>query len=226
MESNQLTGAQEEPWRIFKILAEFVDAFEALSKVGPAVTIFGSARTRPGHADYRLAMRMAEALARREFAVVTGGGPGIMEAANRGAKKAGGRSIGLNIELPHEQKGNPYATTQLNFHYFFSRKVCLVKYSSGFLYFPGGFGTLDEFFEVVTLVQTRKLEGFPIVMVGKSYWRGLFQWIRKSVLTRGMINPEDLNLVTITDDPDHVIELVERYVEKRGADAMRYGAFS
>ena len=226
MENNQANGTQEEPWRIFRILAEFVDSFETLSKVGPAVTIFGSARTRPGHADYRLAMRMAEALARREFAIITGGGPGIMEAANRGAKKVGGKSIGLNIELPHEQQGNPYATTQVSFHYFFSRKVCLVKYSSAFLFFPGGFGTVDELFEVLTLVQTRKLEGFPIILVGKSYWRGLFQWVRKSVLTRGMISAQDLDLVTMTDDPDQVVELIERYVEKRGIDAMRYGAFS
>ena len=143
MEPPISTSTHEEPWRIFRILAEFVDSFERLSTIGPAVTIFGSARTKPSKAEYRLAMKMAETLAKREFAIITGGGPGIMEAANRGAAKAGGKSIGLNIKLPQEQVQNPYANIQIDFHYFFSRKVCLVKYSSAFIYLPGGFGTLD-----------------------------------------------------------------------------------
>lgn len=226
MEQPIPTNAHEEPWRIFRILAEFVDSFEELSTVGPAVTIFGSARTKPSHADYRLTVKMAETLAKRGFAIITGGGPGIMEAANRGAAKVGGKSIGLNIKLPHEQVQNPYANVQIDFHYFFSRKVCLVKYSSAFIYMPGGFGTLDEFFEVLTLVQTRKIEGFPVILMGKSYWKGLIKWIEKTLVPAGFIDPEDLKLVTITDDLQEVAAQIETYVRQRGAEAMRHQAFS
>lgn len=226
MEQPLPATSHEEPWRIFRILAEFVDSFEALSSIGPAVTLFGSARTKASHADYRLAMKVAEALAKREFAVITGGGPGIMEAANRGAAKAGGKSIGLNIRLPNEQKINPYANVQIDFHYFFSRKVCLVKYSSAFIYLPGGFGTLDEFFEVLTLVQTRKIDGFPLILMGRSYWSGLMRWVEKSLVPRRMIDEEDVGLVTITDDVDEAVTIIERYVQQRGSEAMRYKAFS
>ncbi|MBM3848329.1 MAG: TIGR00730 family Rossman fold protein [Verrucomicrobia bacterium] len=225
MEQTLPPTTHEEPWRIFRILAEFVDSFDTLSKIGPAVTIFGSARTRPSHPDYKLAVRCAQRLAERGFAVVTGGGPGIMEAANRGAAKAGGKSVGLNIELPHEQTGNPYANIEVNFHYFFSRKVCLVKYSTGFIYLPGGFGTMDELFEVLTLVQTRKIDGFPLILMGKSYWKGLLKWMRAELETRKLISPGDVELLTLTDDPDEAVALIEAYVARQGAESMRETAF-
>ncbi len=161
MINHTVTFTKEDPWRVFRIMAEFVDSFEVLSQVGPSVTIFGSARTPPGNPNYRAAQAIAKELARHNLAVITGGGPGIMAAANRGAAEGKGKSVGLNIELPFEQKGNRYANVPLHFHYFFSRKVCFVKYSVGFIYMPGGFGTLDEFFEVLTLVQTRRIPRFP-----------------------------------------------------------------
>ncbi len=168
--NNQSTAfIKEDPWRIFRIMAEFVDAFEVFSKVGPSVTIFGSARKPPSDPYYKAAVTLAKGLARNNLAVITGGGPGIMEAANRGAAEAGGKSIGLNIELPSEQKGNRFANVPLQFHYFFSRKVCFVKYSVGFVFMPGGFGTLDEFFEVITLVQTQRIPGFPLILFGHEY---------------------------------------------------------
>jgi uncharacterized protein (TIGR00730 family) len=170
---------REDPWRIFRIMAEFVDSFETLSQVGPAVTIFGSARTRPATPHYQTTAKLARGLAKNGFAVITGGGPGIMEAANKGATEAKGKSVGLNIELPHEQAGNRYANIPINFHYFFARKVCFVKYSMGFVFMPGGFGTLDEFFEVLTLVQTRRISGFPIILFGRKYWRGLTRWMKR-----------------------------------------------
>src|SRR4030095_14164006 len=169
---------REDPWRIFRIMAEFVDSFETLSHLGPAVTIFGSARTRQGHPDYRATVQLARALAKNKMAVITGGGPGVMEAANKGAAEAKGRSVGLNIELPHEQMGNRYANIPINFHYFFARKVCFVKYSMGFIFMPGGFGTLDEFFEVLTLVQTHRISRFPVILFGEEFWRGLLRWIK------------------------------------------------
>ena len=217
---------REDPWRIFRIMAEFVDSFETLSHLGPAVTVFGSARTKPGHPSYRASVALAQGLARERIAVITGGGPGIMEAANKGAAQARGRSVGLNIELPHEQCGNRYANVPVNFHYFFSRKVCLVKYSTGFIYMPGGFGTLDELFEVMTLVQTRKIDGFPLVLMGKSYWRGLFKWMKQTMEPNGLISPGDLGLVTLTDDPEEAVAVIETYASKQGAEAMRYQAFS
>src|SRR6188768_3607090 len=164
---------KEDPWRIFRIMAEFVDSFETLSQLGPAVTIFGSARTPPNDPFYPAAVKLAKNLAANHLAVVTGGGPGIMEAANRGASEAKGKSVGLNIELPFEQKGNKYANIPIDFHYFFSRKVCFVKYSIAFIYMPGGFGTLDEFFEVLTLVQTRRIPRYPLILIGTDYWSGL-----------------------------------------------------
>ncbi|HXI50248.1 MAG TPA: TIGR00730 family Rossman fold protein [Candidatus Saccharimonadales bacterium] len=215
--SNQPNGfIREDPWRVFRIMAEFVDAFETLSHLGPAVTIFGSARTKRDDRAYRATMTLARGLARNGLAVITGGGPGIMEAANKGAAEAGGKSVGLNIELPHEQSGNRYANVPIHFHYFFARKVCFVKYSMGFVFMPGGFGTLDEFFEVLTLSQTQRIPRFPIVAVGRSYWRGLFRWMRSMLAEDGFISPGDLNLVKITDSPDEALEVILEYRQRVG----------
>lgn len=193
-------------------MAEFVESFDTLSRTGAAVTIFGSARTKPEDKYYQAARDIAEGLAREKIAVLTGGGQGIMEAANRGAAKVGGTpSIGLNIELPHEQKANHYATVSVNFHYFFTRKVCLVKYSMGFVFMPGGFGTLDEFFEVLTLVQTQRIPAFPLILFGTGFWRGLFDWISSTLEPSGMISVGDLDLIKVTDDPQQVIEWILHY---------------
>lgn len=209
---NQPFGfTKEDPWRIFRIMAEFVDSFESLSNIGPAVTVFGSARTKQSDPFYKAAVQISEGLARHGLAVITGGGPGIMEAANRGAAKARGTSVGLNIELPFEQKGNRYANLPINFHYFFSRKVCFVKYSMGFVFMPGGFGTLDEFFEVTTLVQTSRIPRFPLVLFGSAYWEGLLAWARTALEKNAYISPGDLDLVTLTNDPEEVIEVILDY---------------
>jgi len=207
---------REDPWRIFRIMAEFVDAFETLSHVGPAVTIFGSARTRPRDPAYRATVALARGLALNQLAVITGGGPGIMEAANKGAAEAGGKSVGLNIELPHEQTGNRYTNVPINFHYFFARKVCFVKYSIGFVFMPGGFGTLDEFFEVLTLVQTNRIPRFPLVAFGRAYWRGLFRWAKPGLEKRGLISPGDLDLVRLTDEPDEALQILLDYRQQVG----------
>src|SRR5438477_10606496 len=204
----KLTFIKEDPWRIFRIMAEFVDSFEALSQVGPGVTVFGSARMLPADPHYQSAVELAKGLAKNKLAIITGGGPGIMEAANKGARLAKGKSVGLNIELPHEQKGNRFANIPIHFHYFFSRKVCFVKYSIGFVFMPGGFGTLDEFFEVITLVQTRRIPRFPLILFGSKYWKGLIQWIKASVGNNRFINPDDLELVTVTDDVRKAIDLI------------------
>jgi uncharacterized protein (TIGR00730 family) len=191
----------QEPWRMFRILAEFVDSFEALSKIGPAISIFGSARTPATDPWYQKAEQLAGQLVRQGYGVITGGGPGIMEAANKGAAAAGGVSVGLNIELPHEQKPNPYATCQLDFRYFFIRKVCFVKYAAGFVMFPGGFGTLDEFFEAVTLIQTERIARFPVVLMGRDHWQGLIDWMAAKLRAGGLIGAADLDLFHVTDDP-------------------------
>ena len=201
MNSTRDGFVREDPWRIFRIMAEFVDSFETLSQVGPAVTIFGSARTKPSDHYYKASVTLAKLLARNGLAVITGGGPGIMEAANKGAAEAKGKSVGLNIELPHEQTGNRFANVPINFHYFFSRKVCFVKYSRGFVFMPGGFGTLDEFFELITLVQTRRIPRFPLILFGRAYWRGLLRWLKTTVDQNGFIGTDDLELITLTDDP-------------------------
>ncbi len=215
--SNQANGfIKEDPWRIFRIMAEFVESFEILSQVGPAVTIFGSARTRPEDPYYQAAVAIARGLARNNLAVITGGGPGIMEAANRGAAQGKGKSVGLNIELPMEQKGNRYANVPIHFHYFFSRKVCFVKYSVAFIFMPGGFGTLDEFFEVLTLVQTRRVPRFPLILFGKDYWTGLLHWARTTMEKGKFISPGDLDLVTVTDDPQQTIQLIADYMRRVG----------
>jgi len=198
-----------ESWRIFRIMAEFIDGFEILSKIPPAVSIFGSARTHPDDSDYEKAEKTAAKLAKAGYAVVTGGGPGIMEAANKGASQAGGVSVGLNINLPAEQKPNKYIGTYLDFRYFFVRKVMFVKYSVAFVIFPGGFGTLDEFFESIGLIQTHKIKPFPVILVGREYWKGLKDWMDKALLARGKISPEDINLFRIIDEPDEIVDFTK-----------------
>jgi uncharacterized protein (TIGR00730 family) len=217
---------KEDPWRIFRIMAEFVDSFEALSQVGPGVTVFGSARLQPSNQYYQAAVELAKGLAKNNLAIITGGGPGIMEAANRGASAAKGKSVGLNIELPHEQRGNRFANIPINFHYFFSRKVCFVKYSIGFVFMPGGFGTLDEFFEVLTLVQTQRIPEFPLVLFGKDHWKGLIRWMKERVEAAALISPGDLNLFKITDDPQEVIDIILDYERRVGPPEIVPKAFA
>jgi len=225
--NNKLTFIKEDPWRIFRIMAEFVDSFETLSQVGPAVTIFGSARTPRTDPYYQKAVDLASELARNKLAVITGGGPGIMEAANKGAYLAKGKSIGLNIQLPHEQKGNRYANIPLHFHYFFSRKVCFVKYSIGFVFLPGGFGTLDEFFEVATLVQTQRIPEFPLILFGKDFWKGLLTWMKSRMQEKSkFISPGDLDLFTVTDDPQEVIDVIVDYQRRVGPPDVMPRAFA
>jgi len=211
---------REDPWRILRIMAEFVESFETLSQVRPAVTIFGSARTKPGDKFYHAAHDIAKGLAKHNLAVITGGGPGIMEAANKGAARAGGKSIGLNIELPNEQIGNRYANVPIHFHYFFSRKVCFVKYSLGFIYLPGGFGTLDELFEVATLVQTGRIPQFPLILFGSEYWHGLLAWMKTRLEKDRHISPGDLDLLKITDDVDEAVEIILDYERRVGPPAV------
>jgi uncharacterized protein (TIGR00730 family) len=219
--SDTTSFIREDPWRIFRIMAEFVDSFETLSQVRPAVTIFGSARTKPGNKYYHAAHDIAKGLARHQLAVITGGGPGIMEAANKGAMQNGGKSIGLNIELPNEQTGNRYANIPIHFHYFFSRKVCFVKYSLGFIYMPGGFGTLDELFEVATLVQTQRIPQFPLILFGSDHWKGLLHWMKSELQDKhGHISPGDLDLFKITDDVDEAIEIIRDYERRVGPPAV------
>jgi len=199
----------QESWRIFRIMAEFVDGIEALSKLPPAVTIFGSARSKEGEKYYEMAVKLGERLVTEGNAVITGGGPGIMEAANKGALKAGGPSVGLNIELPFEQKLNPYTDVHLNFRYFFVRKVMFIKYAIGYIIFPGGFGTMDEFFEALTLIQTEKVKPFPVVMLGSDYWRGLLDWIDNKMLKENKISPSDRAIIKVTDSIDEVVNILK-----------------
>jgi uncharacterized protein (TIGR00730 family) len=199
-----------DPWRVLRILSEFVEGFDALNEVGPAITVFGSARTRRDHPYYRQGEMLGRALANRGFAVITGGGPGMMEAVNKGCHDAGGLSVGCNIELPHEQSLNKYVDLGVEFRYFFVRKNMFVKYARGFVIFPGGFGTLDELFESLTLAQTGKIEHFPIVLFGSSYWKGLLDWLKDEVLGDGAIAPADLNLMTLTDDIEEAAEMATR----------------
>ena len=199
-----------DPWRVFRIMGEFVEGFDELATLTRGVSIFGSARSKPGDPDYVAAQETAALLAADGFAVITGGGPGIMEAANRGAFEAGGLSIGCNIELPFEQRPNAYQTRSLKFKYFFVRKMMFVKYSLGFIIFPGGFGTLDELFEALTLIQTKKIRNFPIVLVGKSYWSGMLDWLRQVMLREGKISEHDLNMFHVVDTPQEVVEIVNR----------------
>jgi uncharacterized protein (TIGR00730 family) len=217
----------EDPWRIFRIMAEFVDSFQTMSQVGPAVTIFGSARTKPADRYYRAAVAIGKGLAKHNLAVITGGGPGIMEAANKGAMQSGGKSVGLNIELPHEQFANKYSNVPIHFHYFFARKVCFVKYSLGFIYMPGGFGTLDEFFEVITLVQTGRIPQFPLILFGKEYWSGLLKWAKTAMRDKhNFISANDLDLVTIVDRPQDAVEIILDYSRRVGPPAALPQAFA
>jgi uncharacterized protein (TIGR00730 family) len=202
---------ETDTWRALRILSEFVEGFDAMAKVGPAITIFGSARTRPEDPVYELARTIARRLAEAGYAIITGGGPGTMEAANRGCREGGGLSVGCNIELPHEQGMNPYVDLGVEFRYFFARKTMFVKYADGFVILPGGFGTLDELFEALTLIQVGKVRHFPVVLVGRAYWAGLLDWIRETLVTRGAVDATDLDLLRVTDDPDEVVGLVKAY---------------
>jgi uncharacterized protein (TIGR00730 family) len=201
-----------DSWRLFKILAEFVDGFESLSDIGPCVSIFGSARVEPGDEIYERTVTIARKLVQNGFSVMTGGGPGLMEAGNKGAREGGGKSIGLNIHLPFEQIPNSYANVRQEFKYFFVRKVMFLKYAQAYIGMPGGFGTLDEIFEALTLIQTRRMRPFPVILVGRDYWCDLWEWVSKTLLQRGMISPEDMELVTILEEPDDVVRIIKKTV--------------
>jgi uncharacterized protein (TIGR00730 family) len=202
----------QDSWRLFKILAEFVDGFEALSELYPAVSIFGSARVRPGDETYETTVTIARKLAQSGYHIITGGGPGIMEAGNKGAREGGAKSVGLNIVLPLEQEPNPYSTLRLDFQYFFVRKVMFVKYAQAYIGMPGGFGTMDEIFEALTLIQTRRIKPFPVILVGKDHWQGLLDWVKEKLVANRYISPEDLSLVSVLDDPDEIVQTIKRYV--------------
>jgi len=201
-----------DSWRLFHILAEFVEGFENLSDISPAITVFGSARTKEGDHLYGRAYELAKLLGKAGFNLITGGGPGVMEAVNKGAKEEGAKSIGINIELPFEQKPNPYITVPLSFRYFFVRKVMFVKYAIAYIVLPGGFGTLDEFFEALTLIQTRKIRPFPVILVGTDYWDDLIGFMRTRMVPHGMINKEDLNIFKLMDDPEEIVEYIKKFV--------------
>jgi uncharacterized protein (TIGR00730 family) len=203
----------EETWRIFRIMSEFVEGFEVLAKVGKAVSIFGSSRTQRGSKYYKLAQDVAYALAKEGYAVITGSGSGMMEAANKGARQAGGLSIGLNIQIPTEQKPNKYVDTLLDFHYFFVRKVMFVKYAKAFVIMPGGYGTLDEFTEAINLIQTARIPKFPVVLVSREYWKGMLGWFRDTVLKEGAINKEELNIFSVVDTPKEVVAAINKFYE-------------
>lgn len=205
-----------DSWVIFKVMSEFVEGFDKLAKIGPCVTIFGSARVKSNHPYYKMADEIAYQLVQHGYGVVTGGGPGIMEAGNRGARRAGGKSVGLNIYLPHEQKGNPYIDPDklITFDYFFVRKVMFVKYSQGFIVMPGGFGTIDELSEALTLIQTKKIGRFPIVLVGKKFWGGMIDWIKKVLVSEAMISEDDLDLFNIVDTPEDAVKVIDDFYAK------------
>lgn len=205
--------AKEESWRLFRIMGEFVEGFDALPPVLPAVTIYGSSRAKPGTWSYDTATTLAGTLAGKGFSVITGGGPGVMEAANRGAMEAGGQSVGLNIDIAEEQPPNRCTTLSLKFHYFFVRRVMLVKYATAFVLFPGGFGTLDELFELSTLMHTKKLQPYPIILMGRSYWDGLLKWLTEEAIGRDRLDPAGLQLFTVTDEVDEVIRVIQRFHE-------------
>ena len=205
----------ENPWRVFRIMAEFVEGFDELSQIGPAVSIFGSSRIAKDHKYYRAAEKTAELLVKEGYAVITGGGPSIMEAGNKGAAGARGVSVGLNIDLPFEQEPNPYINHLINFHYFFSRKVMFVKYAKAFVIFPGGFGTLDELFESLTLIQTQRMERFPVILYGSSYWKGLIDWLSNAVLDENCIDKKDLTIFQTVDSPEGAIKLIKDFYKKK-----------
>lgn len=204
----------EETWRIFRIMSEFVEGFEVLARVGKAVSIFGSSRLKPGNKYYKLAEEVAYLLAKEGYAIMTGSGPGVMEAANKGTKRAGGHSIGLNIQLPSEQKSNKYVDTLLDFRYFFVRKVMFVKYAKAFVIMPGGYGTLDEFSEAINLIQTERIPKFPVVLLSSEYWKGMLNWLRETVLKNSCISKEDLNIFTVVDSPKEVVAAIKKFYAK------------
>ena len=212
---DRLPFTETDPWRVMRIMGEFVEGFDALAGLGPAVTIFGSARTNSNHPQYQTAVTVARLLGEAGFNVISGGGPGIMEAANKGAQAAGVQSIGLNIELPFEQHVNPYVDLSIDFRYFFARKMMLVKYAQAFVIFPGGFGTLDELFEALTLIQTGKVENFPVVLFDTTYWGGLLEWLRNTILAQGKIAAADLDLLIVTDSPDEVRDTIVQAARDR-----------
>lgn len=209
-----------DAWRVFRIISEFVDGFETMTTIGPSVSIFGSARLQPTSPYYNLAIDVAQKISQRGFAIITGGGPGIMEAANRGAQSVNGASCGLAIDLPFEVEPNKYIDPRyrLQFRYFFVRKVMFIRYAQGYVFLPGGFGTMDELFEALTLIQTKKIHSFPIYLMGKTYWEGLIDWIKSMVLVQDCIVPEDLNLIQITDDPEEVANGIERHYQRNQAE--------
>jgi uncharacterized protein (TIGR00730 family) len=212
-EINEL--AKEDSWRMFRIIGELVDGFDSLSGIEPAVSIYGSARLKPEDELYKKTEEIAHRLGQMGFSIITGGGPGVMEAANKGAAKAGVKSIGLNIKLPEEQVSNIYTTQSLTFNHFFVRKVMLVKYASAFIIMPGGLGTLDELTEVLTLMQTYKIKPFPVVLFGSNYWKGFLDWLRNFSLAQGYISEQDLNLLRVCDEPNEVVETIQRWYYKR-----------
>jgi uncharacterized protein (TIGR00730 family) len=216
-----LDFTHSDPWRVFRIMGEFVEGFDNLARIGPAVTIFGSARTPADHPEYAAARETARLLGEAGFGIITGGGPGIMEAANRGARDAEVLSIGCNIELPFEQGINPYVDVAINFRYFFVRKTMFVKYAEAFVIFPGGFGTMDELFEAMTLIQTGKVRDFPVILFGSAYWRGLTDWIRTTLLAEGKISPDDVDLVTVTDSPEEVVRTIVKCYEQNRLSTAR-----
>jgi len=201
-----------DSWRMFHILAEFVEGFEALAECHPSVSIFGSSRAQPEDEIYRKAELIGQLLAENGFGVITGGGPGVMEAANKGAALAGGKSIGLNIQIPLEQEPNPYTNIKLNFRYFFVRKVMFVKYAVAYIILPGGFGTMDELFESLTLIQTQRIRPFPVILVGSQYWEGLLNWIKEPVLKEGKISPGDLDILQLIDDPEEIVKTIKKTI--------------
>ena len=209
-----------DSWRVFRIISEFVDGFETMTNLGPSVSIFGSARVKEGHPYFELAVTLAKKVASHGFAIITGGGPGIMEAANKGAQSVKGASCGLSVDLPHEADSNPYIDPKYNlfFRYFFIRKVMFIRYAQGYVFLPGGFGTLDELFEALTLIQTKKIHPFPIYLMGKDYWAGLIDWIKATAIKERFLSPEDLELIQITDDPDVVVNGIERHFQRDKAE--------
>jgi len=202
----------KDTWRLFKVLAELVDGFETLSEFYPCISIFGSARVRPGDETYEKTVAIARELAKHGYHIITGGGPGIMEAGNKGAREGGAKSIGLNIHLPLEQEPNTYSNIKLEFRYFFVRKLMFVKYAQAYIGMPGGFGTLDEIFEALTLIQTKRIKPFPVILVGSDYWNGLLDWIKNTLLTRKLISPEDLGLITVLDKPEDVVKTIKERI--------------
>ena len=211
----QILFTQTDPWRVLRIMGEFVEGFDALAEIGTSVTLFGSARVKPDEPMYQTAIDTARLLGEAGFTIITGGGPGIMEACNRGAREAGALSVGLNVELPFEQGVNPYVDIAMEFHYFFVRKTMFVKYTQAFVIFPGGFGTLDELFEALTLIQTGKVQNFPVILFGSAYWGGMIEWIRTTMLAEGKVAKADLDLLVLCDSPDEVRDMIVRSLDEQ-----------